>query len=1145
MKNAKKLLSLILALCLTLTFLPTAALAADSELPFVDVSTADWFYDAVRYVYAEGMMNGTDTSHFAPNSPTTRGMIVVILHRLENTPSGEGKTFDDVPAGQWYSDAVAWASANGIVSGYGNGMFGPNNPITREQMVVILYRYSQYKGFDTDTTGSLANFSDAGAVSSYATAAMSWAVKNGLITGVGGNTLLPGANAIRAQAASILTRYCQTFAASRPSDTGMVYAITDLAAGRSAVTATVSTQKDCVLSIQVVDELSEAVLFTASAPASKQLNMEEVQVPVTGTLPAHFILRAVLMDEAGNELSNPFTTRRYTSAWEKFKAQTPGDFPDAKVLDFGSNGFGVLADGVIEVPGAATATDQNTYTVETSASIQSGDVLLLHVDGVETPIKVDTMTDNGDGTLSIVSEDNINVSDLYQVLNLEAVVDVGSATQPSSRKQFDGSATPVELKAGITAQNLKVEASGSVSLTVKASYDAKLFGADYFEYVNYAEIDASVQATVSGAVKSSNLKNALGGSIAPVLTLYDGPISVIGTGLASVHLTATIPLDFEFKAAGTASLKYANKTGFSYNSDDGFQPIQSRSYDSSYKIEGTFRASVGPKIELSVMILGGIKGGISGQLGIRATGALTVAETGSATSRHACDGCISMDLSLFCQLNANLSCKITEKIQTDFLNANLISARSGLGKAFFSFRNDKASMFHNNAAFGWGECPNREYQVAVNTKGADGKELSGLPVTIRGADIATQTSPASVFLYTGSYTALAQFPSGTVTQDFSVEKSAVTVDIWESADAQLTGMVTESREGIPLSGAFVAAVSDDGSTTGSTTTDASGTYTMELKPGNYSVQASANGYLDVQQTVALSAGQQAQQDFSLQIDGWDWSYSDGVLTIWGTGPMDDYKGKDSKAPWNDLLSSITTVNIEPGISKIGEYAFKQCSALASVSIPDTVTRIGAGAFTNCTALTDVSIPYGVTHIENAAFSDCTALTSAAISDSVTYIGLSAFRGCSSLRNLTLPANDVTVDQSAFRDCISLTSVVMPDGFTRIGSRMFQGCTALTSVSIPDSVTLLLDNAFSGCTSLTSVVIPDGVPSINPFAFSGCTSLTSITIPASVTRISSHVFDKCSQLRVVYYAGTQEQWENIENHSGLSPSSQGVDFVWGS
>ena len=177
-------------------------------LPFTDVRAGDWFYDPVRYVYLEGLMTGTSTTTFAPNTTTTRAMIVSILHRLEGEPNVGGRySFEDVPWGSWYSQAVLWAERRGIVSGYSDERFGPNDPITREQMAAILYNYTEYAGGDTSARADLSGYSDASEVSGWASDALSWANAEGLINGMTADTLAPKASATRAQVAAILERY--------------------------------------------------------------------------------------------------------------------------------------------------------------------------------------------------------------------------------------------------------------------------------------------------------------------------------------------------------------------------------------------------------------------------------------------------------------------------------------------------------------------------------------------------------------------------------------------------------------------------------------------------------------------------------------------------------------------------------------------------------------------------------------------------------------------------------------------------------------------------------------------------------------------------------------------------------------------------
>ena len=185
---------------------------SEQELPFTDVASSEWYYEAVQYVYNNELMNGMSATTFETNSTTTRGMIVTMLYRLENEPTAASAGFSDVAEGQWYTDAVNWAAANNIVNGYGDDQFGPTDTITREQMMAILYRYAQYKGYDVTASADLSAYTDAANISSYAVSAMQWAVGEGLINGITDTTLVPGGSATRAQVAAILMRFCENVA---------------------------------------------------------------------------------------------------------------------------------------------------------------------------------------------------------------------------------------------------------------------------------------------------------------------------------------------------------------------------------------------------------------------------------------------------------------------------------------------------------------------------------------------------------------------------------------------------------------------------------------------------------------------------------------------------------------------------------------------------------------------------------------------------------------------------------------------------------------------------------------------------------------------------------------------------------------------
>ena len=180
--------------------------------PFTDVSEKDWFYSDVMFVYENGLMLGTSKALFSPHGTATRGMMATILWRMEGSPAPKGKnSFTDVEAGKWYADAITWTAENGIFAGYGKDKFGPDDPITREQLAAIFYRYADYKGYDLTVKGNLDKFKDADKITDYAKTAMQWAVGSDLVKGKSGALLDPQDKATRAEIATMLHRFIEKY----------------------------------------------------------------------------------------------------------------------------------------------------------------------------------------------------------------------------------------------------------------------------------------------------------------------------------------------------------------------------------------------------------------------------------------------------------------------------------------------------------------------------------------------------------------------------------------------------------------------------------------------------------------------------------------------------------------------------------------------------------------------------------------------------------------------------------------------------------------------------------------------------------------------------------------------------------------------
>lgn len=184
----------------------------EEELPFTDVKETEWYYEAVKYVYKNKIIQGLTETTFGPDVTLTRAQFATILYRVNGEPVIEySAKFPDIVDGQWYTDGVLWANSIGVVSGYANGLFGPDDSITREQMAVMMYRYAKYKEYDISKTADISSFADASEVSSYAQDAFKWAVGSEIISGKAGNMLEPQGEATRVECAAIMMRFMEKY----------------------------------------------------------------------------------------------------------------------------------------------------------------------------------------------------------------------------------------------------------------------------------------------------------------------------------------------------------------------------------------------------------------------------------------------------------------------------------------------------------------------------------------------------------------------------------------------------------------------------------------------------------------------------------------------------------------------------------------------------------------------------------------------------------------------------------------------------------------------------------------------------------------------------------------------------------------------
>lgn len=210
--------------------------------------------------------------------------------------------------------------------------------------------------------------------------------------------------------------------------------------------------------------------------------------------------------------------------------------------------------------------------------------------------------------------------------------------------------------------------------------------------------------------------------------------------------------------------------------------------------------------------------------------------------------------------------------------------------------------------------------------------------------------------------------------------------------------------------------------------------------------------------------------------------------------------------------NLKNINIQNGVTYIGDFAFSNCDSLTSIIIPNSVIDLGQYAFFDCENLKKVVLPNKITKISNSIFWQCTNLSDITIPNTVKSIEIQAFTGCEKLKNIKIPNSVTNIEDSVFMRCESLTSITIPNNIKSIKNQLFSGCVNLRNVKFSNKLTSMGSFAFSDCKNLTNIKIPSSVKEIGEYAFSGCSSLSSITIPNGVTNIKESTFSSCKKLK---------------------------------
>lgn len=907
MKLGKRVLSALLVACLTLSLLPGMAQASDTDHFFRDVSQDSWYREAVDYVYDRGLMSGTSSTSFEPDTTTSRGMIVTILWRLSGSPEAPDKiVYTDVAETAYYAEAVQWASSTGVASGYGGGLFGPDDPITREQLAVMLYHYADIEASGTEPDWT--DFTDANKVSSYATDAMAWAISEGLITGTDEELLDPQGNATRAQVAMILMRFVPVLEAaeeheqdhrpSRPSGGGTKpdpgpdpdpeppvaeangdYAITSFTWEDSNATVIVSTKEACTLRVQFVDVDTDEVV--AEKQISTEANLLSGEIRLDGIQTEQgYLVRCDLIDDNGGKLCNTYTSLRYTEAYQKFEAKNPtsDEFKDDIVItnedDKEDGSFAVLAEGAEEIPVSDVKNtleiEGNVYTFTNTASgqfeeVQPGDVLYLPGAPVEQSVlKVKSIQAVSDGSVVIQAQEDCTLSDFYQYLNIDTTVPVGVSSEDDGSQlraasiQYaavdtygDDPEIDIDETPGVKLEfepfkhgPLSISGEGTASFHVRIVYDSDNLGENYFEYENAVTMTLEPEVKLTAGYSDKDLAEALGVDEFAI-KLFDGEVSTWIPGL-SVGAEVKLPVQFNLEAGLTCSAKLETTTGFLYTSVSGYQPIRTRSNTATLDADGGGSISFSARGSVDVNFHNDIlKAEAGGEIGVKVTAEL--AQAGSAEpgakSYHACLACLDASATVFLNANLGLTYKITDHFKGSIADVELPVLNYHLQDYYCSLENDLDSVFHGEHSSGEGECPNCKYLVTFETQGNNGEAVTGAEVSVTNSSGSTNAvGPSPCSSY---------FYPGSYTATAIVNRN--TAEKYFTVDKAAMTVILKGQNGT-LEGTITdgktggpvsgAAITvlDGDEVIGTYSSNASGKYLASIPAGSYTLRVSASGY---------------------------------------------------------------------------------------------------------------------------------------------------------------------------------------------------------------------------------------------------------------------------------------------------------------
>lgn len=734
---------------------------------------------------------------------------------------------------------------------------------------------------------------------------------------------------------------------------GTCYSVTGLKMVEKDLHVTINANSACTLRVQFLNEQTKSVITTAAILTPEYCELTPITIPISAALPEKYIIIACLYNSAGEALCNTYTCMTYTTAYENHAKQTVDDFVNQNVVNFDDNkqkNYGVLQDDVIEI------ISKDTYN---RLSVVEEPIVPDHYDGTQTLeykkyfvfehpddsvkrlavgdkiyvkdtqhlIKIGTIENATDEVVVLTASEDVQLPDFYKVLNVDMTIDYNAATMENSGPMLmwdaiDGGASfPLGGTLTINPEKwleIVVTLNGTGSVNVKMTYDLRWFEKDYFFVSVVSEL--SVNVKVEFNVTKDNEDDVDNDGESKDLTEISLGKWTFPTNVPGLTITTwpKIPVEWELKGGIVFDFTSKTTSGFSYSNIDGKQNIDKKDRTFTFGAEGEASIKAGPKIELSVEFCEeALKAKLSVGAGVKATGKVSL--TGSITdaeSKHACALCIDGKVNWYVEVNAGLTYKIIpDLIEGQLIDWDIVKLEGKFPMApnfYLTIINERESVFNGWPAFGWGDCPNNQYRTEFIVKDSAGTVFDSVPVVVTntsGAVVGSGDSKLRLYLYNGSYIASCTVDGVNVQKMFTVNGSAQTIELIETANGILSGKICRASDRVTAIPGAKIDIYKNGELVLTKSADRTGNYSIELPVGEYFVKITAAGYIEFSSYATVVRGVNTYMETFLMIEGnqGDRGVASGVVvnSLTGAGAAD--VNITFRENWNNTSASAEAV----------------------------------------------------------------------------------------------------------------------------------------------------------------------------------------------------------------------------------------------